>query len=201
MNTENNVLSELHDQLLREIQLSQSIGKDLKILLVSGGTKAADSPSFSMIANASGRPMGMLFISAAINPALMERAMTKAQDAKEVLGPDLGSVILQPLAHGNFRGLSFVMWPWRQEISSFFLTRYFQRRFLRYRVLSWILDVAKCTRRPVDHSGIKIDYERTLEWVSKYTEFPPVIRDMACREMDSLVSGTWRPQSALYIAT
>ena len=96
-------------------------------------------------------------------------------EAKRMLGDDLGSVILDPLANGEFRGFSFVLWPWHRPVTSIRGLAYLQRLILLPRVLGWLRDATKHTARDPDSDEIETAFGRPLALNSARSAFSGVV--------------------------
>jgi hypothetical protein len=129
--------SDLHRSLLTELQASgvlqiegiskSSVGNDPE-------TDVADATTKTFISDAKGKLAAVLIVSNSVNPFLVERSVSRAMAAKQLLGPDLGRVVLEPLADGMFEGLTYVLWPAQRTLASLRPLRFIQKQTLIPRV-------------------------------------------------------------------
>ena len=98
----------------------------------------ADDPAKLVVCDSRGRPAAVVLCASPVAPDLVARGMERARDAKRALGPELGSVILDPLGEGRLDGLSYTILPYREPLSNAWLTGRLQSRRLRPRVFSWL---------------------------------------------------------------
>lgn len=187
----------LHRRVIDELRTSGAIsaGNHTIVPLARTGseTTVADAPSRTLVSDAHGKPVGVLFVSNYVNPGLVGRSATRAQEAKRVLGASLGSVVLTPLAHGAVEGLSYALWPWHRVLSNLPIFRYVQRRRLRPAVLRWLRQVARDTRTPVRTDELGNTYQRPLQTIAERDGFIPPMRDAAEKALSRLSDGLWRP--------
>ena len=102
--------AELHHSLLAELQKSDSAGirgmTAMSVITNDPGTDVADATTKTFLRDSRGKLGAVLIVSSSVNPLLVARSVSKAMAAKRALGPDLGRVILEPLADGRLEGLS-----------------------------------------------------------------------------------------------
>ena len=189
--------AELHKSLLAELRSSGAItfnvGDSTPIIKGAGEPEPADGPSKTMVADTAARPVGVLILSNPANPDLVGRSVLNAAQAKGMLGANLGSVILEPLAQGTFRGLSYALWPWRRPLSSSHWFREVQRRALRSRILSWLRRAGELTRRAVTGEALEPRFAQPLRRMLEDARFPDEMSEAARRGLDRLYAETWRP--------
>ena len=158
----------------------------------------SDIPERAIIRDAKGTPYGMLFLSVAVSPDLMGRGVRNAQTVRELLGPGTGQVILEPMAAGDFEGLSYVLWPWVRPVSSSRYVAYVQRKFLRPSVLAWLRAVTEQTKHTDTPTGTaRANYEQALTNLIAIPELPAEMTDDAKRGLESLHTGKWQPYHVL----
>lgn len=192
---------ELHRSLLDDLHsrrvIDFEVGNSTPIAGNIGGAEPADATSKSVVADRAGRPVGVLLVSNRVNPALVGRSAVNAAEAKQILGTDLGSVVLTPLAQGTFRGLSYALWPWQRPLSSFRWLRGVQRKVLLPRVLGWLRHATELTRFQLAKEDLETGFAHALRQMSEDTRFPNQMREAARKGLDRLCSGLWRPLAAL----
>src|SRR4051812_19940198 len=125
---------ELHNALLADLRGAARVDAAMSGLepLIEPFKKitVADSPTRSLVIDARGKPCAVLFVSSSVDADYIEHSLRNARAAKQMLGEELGSVILEPLAEGRFRGLSFALWPWHRRLSPVRGVGYLQRQLL-----------------------------------------------------------------------
>lgn len=183
------------------LQFTVSLDADLETIALldegKGKVRPADAPTKTLVKNPAGKPLGVLFLSNEVNPSLVKRSVQRAAEAKSILGPDVGSVILEPLAEGVFEGFSYALWPWRRPLSSSRLFFYMQKRMLQSAVLSWLREVAARTRHPAAAEEIRAHYALPLQNVAGDARFSNMARDEAEAGLRRLQAGEWQPARVL----
>jgi len=170
---------------------------DLRPMDIASVEAVADNPEKYWIAKTNGFGGGVLFISNAVNPEMMARAVNRAQAAQDCLSPKVGSALLAPICSGSVDGRSYVLWPRERPFSHNRFRRYFQRRMTVPLVVEWIMGVAEDTIRPLESRTIANRIETPLEVMADDTRFDPAVRDHSRRALDRLRSGDWTPGSVL----
>jgi hypothetical protein len=105
----------------------------------------ADDPLKILVRARGGRPLAVLLYSNLVSPGLVGLGMEKARLAKGLVGPRLGSVILDPLARGSVGGVTYALLPWCRSFSHSRFLGPIQRRRLIPRVLAWLRSVTRAT--------------------------------------------------------
>jgi thiamine kinase-like enzyme len=137
-------IENFHRQLLEHIRHDKP-GNIRVIPLVKSAVYVADSPTKSYISDQSGKKNAVLFVSNEVNPNFVRRSVHNSADAKKILGEDLGSVILTPIASGIYENLSFSIWPLERDISRNFVLRRLQKFLVTPRVFNWLEAVSRQT--------------------------------------------------------
>ncbi len=189
----------LHREILRQLPNSCERFRDPQQIALMSGTgpdaQVADAPSRSVVADRDGRTVAVLFVSNETSPGLVGRSVQKANEARAALGPDVGSVIIESIADGVARGLSFALWPFCPGLSSNRGVCYVQKRMLLPRVLSWLADVAERTATEVDEDALEGSFVRPLEKVAEDECFSADARQQAQSEIRRLRSAEWKPMA------
>jgi hypothetical protein len=198
---EESAVLELHNSLLDELRASGQLHGDFRgtVPLVERGKilTVADAPSRAVVVNADGERYAVMFVSTTVDSGYVARNVASAAAAKRALGEDIGSVILDPIASGEFRGLSFVLWPWHRAITSIRGLAYLQRRILLPRVLGWLRDATQYTARAAVGGEIQTAFAKPLARIAQDERMPPAARASAREGIQRLGSGAWRPRVVL----
>lgn len=201
VNTEAGAVQELHDSLLAELRATGRLGAEIRrtIPLIEKGKvlTVSDAPTRAIVLDARGEHYAVLFVSNSFDVSYVARAVANAAAAKRVLGEDLGSVILDPIAHGEFRGFSYVLWPWHRPVTQVRGLAYLQRRLLQPRVLGWLRDATARTARRPSGAEVESTFAGPLGHLAQDERLPAWSRDLARRGLERLAAGTWRPSVVL----
>ena len=141
--------------------------------------------------------MAVLFLANTQHPDYVALHVGKTSSAKRLLGPELGSAILEPLASGTFGGRSFVAWPWCRSLSQSRPVRYAQKYVLVRRVLSWLRCMTSHTKACLGAEHRAELYDIPLQRLAADPRFDRPMREMAQRASDGLAAGFWHPYSVL----
>jgi hypothetical protein len=145
----------------------------------------------------SDEPLGLLVVSSAVDPLATDRAVTLTQGARTRLGPDLGSVVLEPLVTGRVGERAYVMWPFHRVLHPSRIANLARRVGLYPRVLRWLIDVTRQTLQPVPESARAPLYGATLLTIAQENHFPRDMRDASSHALERLTSQAWQPWYAL----
>jgi len=81
-----------------------------------GPDKPVDDQTYKFLVRSSeGELIAVVLCSPGVAPDLIARGTRCAGEAKRALGPELGKVVLDPLAEGGLSGLSYVVLPYRDS--------------------------------------------------------------------------------------
>ncbi|MDH3623723.1 MAG: hypothetical protein OES69_13190 [Myxococcales bacterium] len=189
--------ADLHHSILTELRRSGSVEIDgtmaASFIANDPRKEVADATTKSFIKDKQGNLVAVLLVSNSVNPFLVERSVSRAMAARQVLGPDLGRVILEPLADGTFQGLTYVLWPAQRNLAPRGVMRLVERRGLAARVRIWLRKIAKHTRVPATGDDLTRAYLRPLEAVSEDRRFSAEIRQRSRTGLSRLSTGEWRP--------
>lgn len=153
----------------------------------------ADAPRKIFLFDGEGRPVGVALWSNDVAPGLIARGQDVAAAARQRLGRELGSVILQALAEGEALGRSFAVLPWCGSWSSVRWRWWMERRRLRRPVLRWLRGAAAATRAPAPAAEVL----RNLHQLRGSAERLPELAEALARAQERLETGDWRPSHAL----
>ncbi|MEW6302592.1 MAG: hypothetical protein AB1705_03920 [Verrucomicrobiota bacterium] len=139
------------------------------------------------------RPAAMLICSPAVQPDHAERAVARARLTREVLGAELGRVVLQPLATGWHEGLSYALWPYRIPLSNRRGVWRLQRMRLRPCLLEWLREATRHTVREVFPSAVDDHFVAPLQSLRDDAQFSAPLREHAAQAVHRLHNGAWKP--------
>ena len=140
-----------------------------------------------------GCPAAVLICSPALQPDHVERAVARTRQAKEVLGPELGKPVLQPLTAGRHEGLSYALWPYRFPLSDRRGLWRLQRYWLRPHLFRWLRQTTRRTLQTPSSSGMENDFAVPLQALVDGREVNARIREQAKEVLERLRAGTWKP--------
>jgi hypothetical protein len=201
MNTGIGAVLQLHSDLLDELRrsgrLNGSAGAVRPLVESYKKSLTADSPTRTLLPGARGEPFAVLFVSSPVDAGYVARSLANAAQAKRLLGDEFGSVILEPLVQGEFRGFSFAVWPWHRPRTTIRGLAYLQTRLLLPRVTDWLRGATERSARDPTREEIESAFAEPLARMARDERFGPGSRDLAQRGLDRLRSGAWRPRVVL----
>jgi hypothetical protein len=144
-----------------------------------------------------GKPTAFILYSSPRSPDLVARSMRRARQAKQLLGNDLGRVILSPLAEGEIKGLSYAILPYCNPLSNWAPIWRFQRLILRPALFKWLLEVTKHTVAGVEQAQAEEQFLQPLRRLVTLESISESIRAAANNAIKRLTAGTWKPRTVL----
>ena len=150
-----------------------------------------------LLRDARGRRSAVLILSSPASPMMVARAMDRAMQAKDVLGPVLGGVILTPLATGETNGRTFAILPYCRPLSENKLGWLLDRQRLRPMVFRWLRHVTEVTASAPPADRIQSDFVAPLQALADNTLLDADIRNEAIRTADQLDAGRWKARYVL----
>jgi hypothetical protein len=201
MHANSNAALELHHSLLSDLRasgwLDESMAGVVPLVEAFKTIDVPDAPTRTVVVGPSGERLGVLFVSTPVEKSYVAQNIQRAEQARQVLGDDLGSVILRPLAHGDFRGLSFAIWPWHRPMISARGLAYLQKRYLSGKVLSWLCKLTEATVQELDPGQVASTFIEPLALMERDAELDAKAREIARRALARLDAGAWRPRVVL----
>ena len=188
---------DFHRELLEQLDLGGlsrcQIGPTPK-----SAVDVADAPTRSYITNERHEKIAILFVSNEVSPGLVGRSVDNGIEVKTILGNDLGAVVLDPIAHGIYRDLSYSIWPLQRDLSSSFLWGRVQRRLLVPRVVDWLEAVARRTlRRNLNAELTERVYLNPLSAFGKNQQYPAHLTALARQALARVQKETLQPFAVL----
>jgi hypothetical protein len=123
--------------------------------------------------------------------------MNRAHQAKVILGASTGAPILDPLAEGRVRGLSYAVLPYCIGLSESRPVWWIQRALLRPLIFDWLWRVTERTVCDVEPASIDRSFAEPLRRMASPEQMNDGLRAAAARAAERLVAGAWSPRHVL----
>jgi hypothetical protein len=166
------------------------LGFSRDLVPVANGLLVDDSASVFIVGGATKR--GALLLSPVNFPEIVSEGAARARAMREHLGPELGSAILEPLAHGRFGGRSYVILPYHKPLAGNRIFWRMQRRSIKPALLRWVQAVA--ARRSIDAIDHAEYFADMLEHLRSFADMDLKIRSVAAAAEDRLSAGLFCPR-------
>lgn len=176
--------------------LGDRYGK-LEISLLSQANTVVDGTTVLLLRDPAGQSRAVVLCSSPVAPGMVQRAMTRAQQAKVVLGASAGAPILDPLAEGSVRGLSYAVLPYCNGLSDSRPIWWIQRALLRPTIFNWLQRATECTVRDVEPAAIDRSFAETLRCMRSLVPISNGLRAAASLAAERLDAGAWTPRHVL----
>jgi hypothetical protein len=150
-----------------------------------------------LVRGADKRPAAVVLVSSPQAPGLVARGMQRAREAKMLLGPQLGQVILSPLCEGDVAGLTYTVLPYCKPLSNSKLRAMMQRRRLRPVVLTWLRDATALTAAEPSSDRVEASFGQPLRRLAGDAELPSELRALGRDASARLESGGFSPRHVL----
>ena len=157
----------------------------------------ADATAKGVFARSGGRRLAVVFLSNQTDPDMAARNARKARQVRDLLGEDLGCVVLNPLKEGVFQNRSFVVWPWCSSWSRYRLLRLAQRKLISLRAMAWLRAVARHTLTDISSELRASLYDNPLQFLIEDTRMDSDIRRDAEQMLQRIESAAWHPKGVL----
>lgn len=163
------------------------------VTLVCAPKAVDDDTAKFLIRDRAGRPAAVLLGSPPKYPGVVERNIGRSLAAAAALGPELGAVVLEPLARGDASGRSYAILPYNSPASPHRLVRRLQKAALTPPLYSWLRRATAKTRSgPIAH-GADPELVGWLEHLAGLSEMEASVRRAAERALARMSSGAWKP--------
>lgn len=169
---------------------------DRMTVLAAGRETLEDDPTKYLLSRGR-RPVAVVLRSPSAAPDIVARGAARAAEARARLGPDLGRVVLEPLAQGLWEGRSWAAVPWKRPLSFHPLRWRIQRRRLGPHLLGWLDRAVATTRAVVPVSERERVVRAPLEALAADPALPAGLRSDARAALGRLASGTFAPLHVL----
>ena len=167
------------------------------VALLQPAKDVADDPVKVEVRDPAGRPRAVLVCANPRAPDLVLRGVERAHAARNLLGEELGGVVIEPLLSGRFQELSWVLLPRQRPLSGSVWGWRVQRVPVAYRVLRWLRHALRATRQEVSPEESHRRYRIPLEALVGDKRFSAPLRRGAEQAVARLSAGTWVPRSVL----
>jgi hypothetical protein len=186
----------LFDRILSELRAS---GLDAALIrpMQRHGPAVADASAKLLIEARGGRPEAVLMLSSPAAPGAVARDMEGAREALELLGPGVGSVVLEPLLRGEYESQSYAVLPWQRALARNLWRWRAQKYLLAPRLLRWLRDVTRTTQRELEETRLEARVRQPLQGLVEDERFPDGMRGDAEIALLRLAAGRWRPKVVL----
>ena len=156
-----------------------------------------DSPVKLIVRDTASRPTAVVLYSSPVSPNLVSRGMDLAVQAKQAMGSELGSVILDPLGRGDIEGRSYTILPYCRPMFSWKPLRYIQRKVIRPAVINWLFGVTKQTKSIAAQESINKDFLEPLKYMTHLQTAGEEVNSASLRALKRLECGQWIPHHVL----
>jgi len=157
----------------------------------------ADDVTKLVVTSRDGRRVAVLRISPAAFPEAVAGDAEAAERVRELLGDELGRVILSPLLTGEVNGRVFAMLPYCGPLSGSRLGWAMQRRWLGPTILNWLGRMTAATLREASEDQVETDFRLPLEFTAANERLGEPIRQEASKALRLLSQGLWQPRYVL----
>lgn len=185
--------SDLAEPLAKVMGGASRIGD---ITLLCEPKEVDDDTTKLLVRDSLGRPSAVILGSPRAYPDAVRQAMERAQAAKRMLGPRLGSVVLEPLDEGWASGKSYAVLPYCSPLRGDRLFGRLQRMTVIPSLLIWLREVALASRSE-PKGGSDPEFRDWLEHLASLQAMPSRVRTASERALDRLSNGDWTPRRVL----
>jgi len=189
----------LGNHLARELEeIERRTGEGVVLELLGKQKTLGDATTKILVRTRGRRPVAVAIVSRAAAPDLVARGTRVAAAIRAMIGPELGSAIIQPIAAGSIDGRSYELLPYCRDISVRRPTRLIQRRRFGRPLLDWL---ARATHAAVAaHDGHEDaapeDFRTMLEHLQQQALFERPIQDAVDHALHRIDTGRWTPRHA-----
>ena len=190
-------MKDLQSGLGERVRTVIDIGnEELKFSLLSD-PEVPDGPIVALVSDSKGRPRAVVLCSAPVAPDMVERALTRAREAKALLGPAVGAPILEPMASGRIGPLSYAVLPYCRPLTDVRVLWWPQRARLRPALLDWLWQVTKRSVCEPPEDEIDRRFFEPLRQVVGSPISSDRLRSAGKHALSRLDSGAWVPKHVL----
>ncbi|HEV7913475.1 MAG TPA: hypothetical protein VGP22_06890, partial [Albitalea sp.] len=168
----------------------------LRVVPLASVVPRPDAAALMRVSDEFDRPRAVILCSSADAPDIVRRAMDRARRAKALLPPAQGRHILDPLAEGRWRGLSYAVLPHCAELATWRFAWRVQRELLAPLLFDWLWQVNAATLRDVPDNE-QDRFAQPLKVLGSVEALSDRVRSDALHAADRLQAGTWRPKTVL----
>jgi hypothetical protein len=189
-------LEQWRDQITLKLS-AQGIEVGRLVDLLPQKEAIADDPRKVLVETLSGEPQAVLIVAPPSAPEIAMRGAKRAREAARMLGPGLGSVVLQPVASGWLAGLSYAVVPWQRRLTDSRWLWRLQRVWITRLVLRWLTRVVEVTASELPEERFFDQVRPLLEALASDQRFADRVRRDVEFALARLSQGSWRPKTVL----
>lgn len=156
-----------------------------------------DDPVKALVTDERGAERAVVLCSAPRSPQLIARSTQRSAEAKRAMGPALGQAILDPLASGSWKGLSYVVLPYCRPLTGRWPMSSVQKLRLRRPVVRWLRQVTRVTAKPAATDQVDEQFAAPLRCAAELRELDAELRRAADDALRRIASGEWQPRCVL----
>jgi hypothetical protein len=171
--------------------------RGLSVSFRSRPDKVADGTAVLLLRDAALRPWAVVLCASPAAPDMVQRATGRARLARAALGPALGAAVLEPIAEGRVRGLSYAVMPFCQPLGAGRLAWAVQRRLLRGPIFEWLWRATERTAVDAAPDEVEAAFAVPLRSLAGLATVSAGVRAAAARAADRLAAGEWAPRLVL----
>jgi hypothetical protein len=140
----------------------------------------------------------VLFVSNEKFPSMVNRAVSRIQDARSVLTGQPKDVAEMPIDHGSWEGVSYALWLYRFPLSTNRLIVFAQKHLLAPKVLAWLTLIAQQTQQnSLTSNDLRENFFEPLRVLSSRLELGTTLTRASKIAIDRITSGDFRPVHVL----
>lgn len=179
-------------------KLEAYVGESVELGELGIEKNAIDSTTKILVRTKSNHPVAVIICSRGVSPEFVANGVKVAEQIHTVTGKQLGKVIIRPLYQGYADKLSFAIFPYCLEFSSFRPIRIYQRVRVRKHLLQWLVDV---TTNAVGAINVEKDTSQSFNTMLRYL-YEQHFVDNDVRQaikfaLERIERGVWQPQHTI----
>lgn len=187
-------LETLRSRLVEPLAKALPADPNLRLEYLCKPKTVADDATKLLVLNAKCRPIAVVLISSLVEPELVRRGIDRARSIKDQLSPQLGGVILEPLANGTLDTCTYTILPYRKPTSKGRIGKRAHRIILRPIVLRWLDQLARDTARQPDAQALQSGFITPLRHLSDTQPMSPTVQTAAAEAIDRIQTNAWTPR-------
>lgn len=185
----------VREHLADEIQsLEARFGDRIQPELLGKQKSLGDATTKILLRTENGRRIAVLLCSRPVAPDLIARGTASAAAIRSVVGQELGSAIIRPIATGRIQGRSYEILPFCRDLSTHRWLRRWQRTRLTRPLLQWLL---RATEAAVEKHEGRTDaaknFRTVLAYLYEQSLFSIELQSAMERAIDRIDSRQWTP--------
>ncbi len=163
----------------------------------SQANDVADGTAVLLLRDKLEKPCAVVLCAAPAAPDMVRRSVHAAREAKKILGPSIGTHILEPLLEGTLKGLSYAVMPYCNPLSNSRPVWWIQRRLLCPSILHWLASATEHTMHDPEPAGRLRSFAEPLQAVASFSRLNKRMRSAAELAALRLESKDWHPKHVL----